>query len=182
MVSLLIGLLFTSGVQGATGPAEPGAFAAAWDGQNFRVYKDEASGVSFEVPLTGFLLEARHFEPGLPVVQAKHLFTLSGPNGPEVTIDVWVDASKPDVASFFEAHLAFMRDGETSIASVVVSKQHVAGMLLSQPRSGQSFGRKAAVFAVGDRVFRITCLDKDDERARKVFERLVQSFDAGASR
>jgi hypothetical protein len=179
MLTALIGLFVISGMPV---PVEPAAGAAKWDGQSYRGYSDEASGLSFEVPLAGFLLEARHFEPELPVGQVKHLFTLSGPTGPEVTVDVWVDPSKPDVSAFFEAYLAFMRDGETAIASGVVSKQRVAGLLLAQPRSGQSFGRKAAVFAVGDRVFRITCLDKDDARARKVFERLLETFDAGGKR
>ncbi len=161
-----------------TGPVEPGPYAAPWDGLSFRPWEDAAAGISFEVPLAGFLLEARHFDPSLPVEKAKHLLTLSGPDGPEVTIDVFVDPKKPDAWTFFERNLSFMRDEETSVASAVVSALHVPGLLLTQPRSGQSFGHKAAVFAVGDRIFRVTCLDKDAPRARKVFERLLETFTA----
>ena len=98
------------------------------------------------------------------------------PNGPEVTVDVWISTGKEGLWTFFEKHLSFMRDEETSIASVVITAEHVPGILISQPRSGQSFGRKIAVFAAGDRIFRVTCLDKDDSRALKVFEQLVESF------
>src|SRR4051812_36906430 len=104
-----------------TGPVEPGPYAAPWDGESFRTYEDRAAGISFAIPLSGFLLEARHFDPTLPTEKVKHLLTLSGPNGPEVTIDVWVDAKKPDVWSFFEQYLSFLRDEETSIASAVLS-------------------------------------------------------------
>ncbi|MHB8875121.1 MAG: hypothetical protein ACYC8T_15655 [Myxococcaceae bacterium] len=174
--------LLLSAILGGTGPTGPAPWAAPWDGQSFRGYVDGAAGIAFEVPLSGFHLEARHSEAGLPVEKAKHLFTLSGPNGPEVTVDVWVDPERRELGRFFESFLSFLRDEETSIASVVVSRQRVAGMLLSQPRSGQSFGQKAAVFAVDGRVFRITCLNKDDPRALKVFERVVQTFDAEARR
>ena len=166
----------------ATGPVEPGPYAAPWDGQSFRQYDDAAAGISFAIPLSGFLLEARHFDPALPVEKVKHLFTLSGPDGPEVTIDVWVDAKKPDVWTFFRKYLTFLRDEETSIASVVVSARHLPGVLLAQPRSGQSFGHQTAVFALDDRIFRVTCLDKDNKRARKVFDQLVESFEPEVKR
>src|SRR4051812_4574407 len=86
----------------ATGPVEPGPYAAPWDGQSYRQYKDTAAGISFAIPLSGFLLESRHFDPALPVEKVKHLLTLSGVDGAEVTIDVWVDPKKSDVWSFFE--------------------------------------------------------------------------------
>lgn len=173
MVTALATLLILS----ATGPVEPGPWAAPWDGETFRSYQDPAAGISFDLPLSGFLLEARHFDARLPTEKVKHLFTLSGPDGPEVTIDVWVDARSTGVWAFFERYLSFMRDEETSIASVVVSARHVPGVMLSQPRSGQSWGRQTAVFAFGNRVFRVTCLDKDNARARKVFDRLVEHFE-----
>lgn len=176
MLSTLTTLLILS----ATGPVEPGPYAAPWDGESFRQYQDAATGISFSIPLSGFLLEARHFDPALPIEKAKHLFTLSGPDGPEVAIDVWVDPKTTNVWTFFEEYLSFLRTEETSIASVVVSTHHVAGVLVAQPRSGQSFGHQTAVFAINGQVFRVTCLDKDDPRARKVFERVVVSFDARA--
>ena len=181
MLAALIAFLVIPVVEGGKGPAEPTPWAAPWDGQSFRPYRDAAAGVSFEVPFSGFLLESRHFDADAAAGTARHILTLSGPNGPEVTVDVWVDARGSDLARWFEVNLAFMRDAETSIASVVVSKQRAGGMLLSQPRSGQSFGRESAVFAFGGRVFRVTCLDKDDVRARKVFERVLETFDAGAA-
>ena len=178
MLSTLAGLLIFT----ATGPVEPGPWAAPWDEESFRQYEDSVAGISFSIPLSGFLLEARHFDAALPIEKAKHLFTLSGPQGPEVTIDVWVDPKTTNVWTFFEKYLPFLRTEETSVASVVVTTHHVAGVLLAQPRSGQSFGHQTAVFAFNGRVFRVTCLDKDDVRARKVFDRLVESFNAEATR
>ena len=174
--------LLTLGFLVATGPVRPGPYVAPWDEASFRGYQDSAAGISFEIPLSEFLLEAVHFDSALPIEKVKHLLTLSGPGGPQVTVDVWVDPSREGVWPFFEKYLAFMRGEQTSVASVVISRQRVQGILLLEPRSGQSYGHKVAVFAVGARVFRVTCLDKDDPRALKVFDHLVESFDAEVSR
>ena len=161
-------------------PIDLSVSGPAWDGESFRVHVDGPSRISFETPLSGFLVEARHFDADLPVEKVKHLLTLAGPGGPEVTVDVWVALEPVELSKFFDTYLDFLRQADTSVVSVAVTPRRVAGLLLSQPRSGQSFGHLSAVFAIGARVFRITCLDKDDARARTVFEHVLESFEAEA--
>ena len=174
IIALVVALSLGAGPAPELGPP--------WDGESFRGHVDGAARVAFEVPLTGFLLEARHFEPRGDGAddsnKVKHLLTLSGPGGPDVTVDVWESPRPVDVVKFVDAWLGFLRDADTTTVSVAVTPRRVEGLLFAQPRSGQSFGRLTAVFAVGARVFRITCLDKDDVRARAVFERVLETFDA----
>ncbi len=163
----------------AAGPedAVPGP---KWDGATFRAYSDETAKVSFEVPLTAFRLESRHFDEA-KLGQAHDLLVLSGPQGAEVTVDVFVDAGPAEPGRFFEQHLSFLRQPEVSIASVMVEGPRRPGLLFVQPR-GQAFARRTVLFAEGARVFRVTCLDADDARARAVFEHVLATFRTGADR
>jgi hypothetical protein len=145
-----------------------------WDGATFRAYSDEAANVSFEVPLTQFRVESRHFDEA-KVGQARHLLVLSGPEGAEVTVDVFYDAGPAEAGRFFEEHLPFLRQPEVSIASVMVEGPRLPGLLFVQPRM-QAFARRTVLFASGERVVRITCLNADDTRTRAVFERVLKTF------
>jgi hypothetical protein len=167
-------------VMNASGPDEvlPGP---AWDGKSFRVYADKASGLSLEAPLTEERLEFRHFDPKSPVVQAKHIVTLFGPNGAEVTVDVWDNGAPAEAGHFFETYLPFLRGPDVAIATILVPGPNVPGLLFAQPR-GQAFARRTVLFAQGNQVVRITCLNDEDDRTRRVFERVLATVKTGAAR
>ena len=148
-----------------------------WDGETFRRYADASAQVAFEVPMSEFLLESEHFDSSLPLEKAKHMFTLWGPRGVEVTVDVWLDPERRDAAIFLDKVLPFLRHEGASLASVMIARPRVLGLLIAQPHTGQSFARRTALFCVGGRVFRVTCHDADDARERKVFERILDSFE-----
>ncbi len=152
----------------------------AWDGHSFRAWHDPRAQLSFEAPLTAFRLEARHFDEA-KLGQARHLLTLFGPNGAEVTVDVFFDAGPADVGRFFEQHLSFLRQPEVSVASVLVKGPGRPGLLFVQPR-GQAFARRTVLFAFGQRVVRVSCENADDERARAVFEHLLETLQVGGER
>ncbi len=144
----------------------------AWDGKSYRLYSDQASGLSLEAPLTEERLEFRHFDPSGPVAQAKHIVTLFGPNGAEVTVDVWEAGAPIEAGHFFETYLPFLRGPDVAIATILVPGPNVPGLLFTQPR-GQAFARRTVLYAEGSRVVRITCLNDEDDRTRRVFERVL---------
>ncbi|MFT3839950.1 MAG: hypothetical protein QM723_23385 [Myxococcaceae bacterium] len=152
----------------------------AWDGKSYRVYADAASGLSLEAPLTEERIEFRHFDPKGPVGEAKHIVTLHGPNGAEVTVDVWDTGVPIEAGHFFETYLPFLRAPNVGIATVLVPGPNVAGLLFTQPR-GQAFARRTVVFAQGNRVVRLTCLNDEDERTRLVFERALATVKLGGA-
>jgi hypothetical protein len=167
-------------IANATGPDQvlPGP---AWDGKSYRLYSDKGSGLSLEAPLTEERLEFRHFDAAGPITQAKHIVTLFGPSGAEVTVDVWDNRAPADAGHFFETYLPFLRGPDVAIATILVPGPNVPGLLFAQPR-GQAFARRTVLYAEGNLVVRLTCLNDEDERTRRVFDHVLATLKSGGAR
>ena len=163
----------------AGGGAVPGP---AWDGFSFRSHSDEVSGLRFDLPLTGMLFESRHFERDAPALRVRDTLTLFGANGPAVSVDVWHNPEGLELARWFQANLSFLLEKDTAVLSRSATRLRVEARVLEQPRTGQAFARKVAVFALGKRVFRVTCVNRDDRDSLAAFDRLLDSFEEAAPR
>lgn len=161
------------------GPA-PETWEAPWDGESWRRLEDAASGLSLDVPFSGFHFEARHF-PGATEEaphRARHLLTLSGPFGAEVTVDAWDLPEGQTLEAWVEAHLAFLHEGNPALSSGRAGRRGVASLEFWHPRTGQSFSRRTAVFVLGRQVVRVTCENAEEPRAARLYERVRESVDA----
>lgn len=157
----------------------PQTWEAPWDGASFRRLENAASGISLDVPFSGFHFEARHF----PVAdeasphRARHLLTLSGPHGAEVSVDAWDLPAGQALEAWVEAHLSFLYEGNPALSSGRAGRRGAAALEFWHPRTGQSFSRRTAVFALGRHVVRVTCENAEDPRAARLYERVHASVD-----
>ena len=145
----------------------------SWDGTSFAPHQDPRSGLHFSVPNAGYRLVEEHFDASTPLYQVRHTFVLTGSAGPAVGIDVWMNPDGILLEKWFATNLGFMSASGSTI------KRSANGILVEQPRSSQSHGRRAAIFRVGARVLRVTCHDVADVAAEKAFEAVVRSLGKG---
>ena len=137
--------------------------------------RDSISGARFAAP-RGLRLEAEHFdhdEPG----QIKHSLTLAGPRGAALSVDIWSNPTRLPLARWFDRHLAFVRDGHAAVDWVPLTRHQVMGMLIERPRTPQAYGQRIALFALGARVIRVSCYDRDEPDALAAFEQVVGTFE-----
>jgi len=157
-------------------PGKPPPATARWDGVTTTLHHDAESKLSFAIPAAGYRLATEHFDASLPVHVTKAIFTLFGAGGPAVTIDVWDVPAGTSLLSFFEQHLAFMIVSTTK----VVSKTE-AYVQLDEPRSPQSYARRAVVFPAPGRIVRVTCHDTTEHGAVSAFEQVMKTLPKGAA-
>ncbi len=166
---------------GTPRPGTPESWEAPWDGQSFRPHLDEATGAVFPLPFSGFHFEARHRPPGGDEAAgvARHLWTLSGPWGAEVTVDAWDNPEGQLLQAWVERHLGFLYFGDPALFSGPASARGLPSLGFHHVRTGQSHARRTVVFAAGRRVFRITCEDAEDARMLRLFEEMVRALVPG---
>lgn len=159
-------------LSGGGGAADP----LAWDGLTFRTLKDDAARLSLPVPLTGSLVESRHFPDATPA-QMTDVVVVSNQAGVLVELGVFRDEKRRPLADFITATLPFLRAPDATSMPWTATKAKVPAVLVEQPRSGQQFARRDAVFRVGDRVVHLTCLNLEDRAAVTVFEALLERLE-----
>ena len=168
MLALLAGLVLAGG-GGAADPLE-------WDGVTFRAWTDDASRLTFPLPLTQVLLESRHF-PDATALQMTDVHSLSGPRGEVVELGVFRNAKRLPLDAFIREALPFLRVSTHVEMPWLATKERVPAMLFEHPRSSQQWATRAAVFPVGDRVVLVSCRNVEDRQAVAAFEAIVASLE-----
>jgi len=143
-------------------------------------YHDLEEGLSFQVG-DGVSVATEHHavdDPGT----IRSLYTLSGPEGLLLSVDVWRDPHRLPLETWFERHLAFTRDPEAVVRWTRLTTHQSPGMVIDRPRTPHAFPRRIAVVSVAGRVIRLTCHRSDDPAALALFERVLASLalDGGA--
>ncbi len=138
---------------------------------------DERTRIGFDVPLTDFHLDARHFDPATADGRVKHAFTLSGPNSLDTTIEVFRNTGGLDLEQFFDRHLGFMRGGLEQTVRTTVGAEQWPAIWMRMPRQPGSYPQQAAILARGRLIVRVLCNDVDDRRASTVFARVLDSIE-----
>ncbi|MBI3185625.1 MAG: hypothetical protein HYZ28_26095 [Myxococcales bacterium] len=173
-IAFTVLLVVEAGGGGVPGPG--------WDGFSFRSHTDEVTGLRFDLPLTGVLFESRHFEPDPAGQMLEHALTLFGQEGPTVAVEVWTNPRRLELSRWFHEHQAFLLEKDTAVLSRSATRQKVEALVLEQPRTGQAFARKVAFFTLGQRVFRVTCVNRDDRNTLAAWERLLDTFEEAGRR
>jgi hypothetical protein len=122
-----------------------------------------------------------HYDLTLPPRKFKHAVTLSGAGGPVLGVEVWHNEEGLPQEAWFDKYMAFTLAGEATRSARAVGSARAPAIVVDQPRI-QAPARRLAVVAIGERVFRITCLDHEDPQSRAAFEMVVETFDAEAVR
>ena len=133
--------------------------------------------------LPGVTVEARHFDPTLPLKKFRHSIELVTNDGVAVLIDVWDNPGHRALDDWFGEHLAFLIDAETRVSERAVTKHGLRALLLEQPRSEQAISMAVAVFAAGEQVFRVTCIDAAADGSalpRALFETVLAQLELEA--
>ena len=132
------------------------------------------------MPRSGISVVERHHDPTLPPSKFRHSIQLTTPAGTGVFIDVWDNPQHLALRPWFDAHLAFLVHGTTSVSELPMSRARVPGILLHEPRSPQALAQAIAVFAAGDQVFRVTAVDYDgDPAVQRLFDQVVDRMELG---
>jgi hypothetical protein len=147
-----------------------------------RTFTEPVTGLRFPMP-AGVTVDVRHFDASLPPQKFRHAIQLITETGPAVLLHVWDNPERLDAKAWFGAHLAFLVDSETRTSERPMSREKLAGILLMQPRSPQARSQATAVFASGERIIAVTCVDPDgDAIARDLFERILDELDPRGGR
>lgn len=168
-VTLLVALLLNGG-----SPLED---RLPWDGVSVRVVVDEASGLRLPVPLTGVLLQSRHFADAKPAQQMRHVFTLSSVDGEVAEVAVFENPRQLALEPFIAQTLGFLRVSEHAELSWTVTPAKVSAVLFEHPRTGQQYARRAAVFALGGFVIVVSCRNLEDRFAAGAFAALLSGLE-----
>lgn len=166
-------LLFAVVLTGGGQVADP----LPWDGVTVRVVTDETSGVRFPVPLTGVLVESRHFSDAKPGLQMRHVFTLSSAEGEVAEVAVFENPKQLGLEAFIAQTLGFLRVSEHAEMSWTATPAKVTAVLFEHPRTGQQYARRAAVFARGGYVLVVSCRNLEDRFAAGAFAALVAQLE-----
>jgi hypothetical protein len=153
---------------------------AATAPRDVRVYRDRAAGCSFAYP-AGLHAVTDHYDLALPPRKFKHAVTLSGASGPVLRVEVWHNDEGLAQEAWFDKYMAFTLAGKATSSARAVGLARAPAIVVDQPRI-QAPARRLAVVAIGERVFRITCLDREDPASREAFETVARSFDAEVAR
>ncbi len=167
--TLLLAVVLTGG--------SPIADRLPWDGVTVRMVADAASGLRFPVPLTGVLLESRHFADARPGFQMRHVFTLSSVLGEVAEVAVFENPRQLDLEAFIAQTLGFLRVSEHAELSWTATPSKVHAVLFEHPRTGQQYARRAAVFARGGFVIVVSCRNIEDGFAAGAFAALVAQLE-----
>lgn len=149
----------------------------AWDQVTVRVVVDEASGLRLPIPLTGVLLQTRHFADATPGVQMRHVFTLSSLEGEVVEVAVFENPRRLELEPFIVQTLGFLRVSEHSELSWTATPSKVSARLFEHPRTGQQYARRAAVFCSGGYVIVVSCRNLQDRFAAGAFAALLSGLE-----
>ena len=148
-----------------------------WDGVTVRELEDKASGVHLPIPLTGVLLQTRHFADAKPGEQMRHVFTLSSLEGEVAEVAVFENPNQLELEPFIGHTLSFLRVSEHSEMSWTATRAKVSAVLFEHPKTGQQYGRRAAVFATGGYVIVVSCRNVHDRFAAGVFAALISGLE-----
>jgi hypothetical protein len=169
----VLGLLAISACEQGTAPA---ARQQALRPASADRHSDALAGISFAAP-DGLRVEAEHFARDTPAGVAKDILTLSGLSGTVLGIDVWHDPERLPLATWFERHLAFVRDGRAAIGWTPLTRHQALGMIIERPRSPQAYGQRIALVAASGRVVRVTCYDSESAPDVAAFTRVVETLE-----
>jgi len=147
-----------------------------WDGKSVRLLRDDEARVAFPVPLTGALLESRHFAEATPG-QHRHRIALSSVRGEAVELAVFENPRRLSLDDFIAQVLPVLRLNEHAVMEWTATRLAVRAVQFDLPRSEQQFAQRVAVFAVGARVFVVSCRDVDDAFAVAAFAALLKGLE-----
>lgn len=171
-LTLALTLLFAGCERGLVPPVEQEGRAALASGQFFN---DAEAGLRFVIP-SGMAAETEHYpgvtDPGV----IRHMVTLTVQQSEHLRIELWHNPGHTPLAAWFDAHLAFMSDGLAQVSWGPVAPGQVRGMHFVWPRSGQSTGQHIVLFALKDKIIRVTCQDGQDPALMAHFRALVSSL------
>ncbi len=142
-------------------------------------FSDPQAGVTFPLPEAGIAVAAEHFDdPTLELVKWRHEVRLSDADGDAVLVHVWLNPARVPLDIWFARTLQFMADDVgASVTESAFSLAAAPGLLVLTPRSPQAPSFAAAVFAHGDRVYRVTCIGYDERPdARRLFYKVVDGM------
>ncbi len=156
----------------------------------YRFHSAVGARLRFPVPRAGVLIEERHYDPGLPASKFRHSISLSTEAGPAVIVEVWDNPRGLDLHAWFNAHLAFLinpdspgDEGKPRVSERSMTRARVAGILIEQPSSAQAPSQSIAVFALGDRMIRVSGINPEgNATARAMFDRVVEQLDTEVAR
>ena len=143
----------------------------------FRSYEDVQARLRMPVPWRDYRITSRHFDPAGPIHQIRHQLSVALQGQPTVRIDVWDDPQRRPIAQWAEQTVPFLLDDSRAATTRRATTWNQEGLILEQAGSPQAHPRRTALVAAGGRVFRITCLRAQDERARAACERIVAELE-----
>ena len=148
-----------------------------WDEVTTRLVADEASGLRLPVPLTGALLQSRHFADAKPSFQMRHVFTLSSAEGEVAEVAVFENPKQLGLEAFIVQTLGFLRVNEHAEMTWTATPAKVSAVLFEHPRTGQQYARRAAVFASGGFIIVVSCRNIEDRFAAGAFAALLAGLE-----
>lgn len=145
----------------------------------FRLYAEPVMGVRFPMPSTDLAAEVKHFDPTLPPQKFRHALHLVTPEGGiQILLHSWDNPQRLDLHAWFDEHMAFIVDETSLVTERPMGSAHAPGILVMQPRSPQAASQATAVFLAGPHVYRLTCIDpENDLAARALFERILDQIE-----
>jgi hypothetical protein len=151
--------------------AEPSVGTADydWDGLGMRPQRDTRAKLRYLVPAAGYRVTGNHFPRSTPE-KLRHSIVFAEGRHEVLSIEVWDNPAGTPLPQWFEQNLAFMRTRDASVREAPNAIEVV------HPRSPQALARRAAIFALGGRVLRVTAIDDDDPRVRSLFGRVLSSI------
>ncbi|HEY3451501.1 MAG TPA: hypothetical protein VGK67_34400 [Myxococcales bacterium] len=162
------------------GGASPEPHSVAWDGKATRPYADATARIRFAAPAAGHLVTAHHF-PDARAGQLTDSFVVTVAGNLALSVDLFANPGRLSLSDYVTTHLRFLKTPATATAEGQAGKAQVRAILLDQPRTGQAFGQRLAVFALSDaRIVRISCPDRDEPALARLFEKALESFEERA--
>jgi surface antigen len=140
-------------------------------------YEDSDYGYSVNYPATEWVVAITLENPGTPDHVIKRRTTLFGPQGAQINIDVWINASDLGLMEWFDEYQRPLISGAGSAPSEPNAQVGgVPAVFTIEPATLYAPARLATVFLWTDRAFRVEYWTFDSGPGQAIYSEVLDSF------
>ncbi|RKY82320.1 hypothetical protein DRP98_09165 [candidate division KSB1 bacterium] len=141
----------------------------------WKTYRNEKWGYLVEYPVN-WSARITLENTGRPEYVIKERVSFFSPEYVEISIDVWTNSSKLDLAQWFEKKRKRSIGEDAEITRCTATALELPAICVREPASSLAYEDLMCFFQKGDRIYRIRYTNCDDNQSMEVYRHMLSTF------